>query len=119
MEAQGHRRSVVWVFVVGRRYQISVDWGAWPGRTVNPHSSEPRSRRRSDCGLLPRLQPGSISNAVQHFQRRLASNPTSGLTWKRRSLNQEHALASRLRDYLKRTWVAHDELGLRDFADEG
>ena len=45
----------------------------------------PRSRCRSDGGVLPGLQPKSVSTAVRHFQRRLAGNSASGLNWKRRS----------------------------------
>jgi hypothetical protein len=45
-----------------------------PGRTVDPHRAGTRSRCRDDCGILPGLQPASVSSAVRHFQGHLTGD---------------------------------------------
>src|ERR1700722_5525746 len=70
---------------------LSVQWARAPlagrartGRAVDPHRPGTRSRRRGDRGILPGLQPASVSGAGRRFQGRPAGNFASGLKWKLR-----------------------------------
>jgi len=58
-----------------------LGWRAWSRRAVDSHRPGARSRCRGDRGILPGLQPASVSSAVRRFQGRLAGDFASGLNW--------------------------------------
>ena len=87
-EAQGHGRSILWIPMVARSLPAQwargpVGWRAWSRRAVDSHRPGARSRCRGDRGILPGLQPASVSSAVRRFQGRPAGDFASGLNWKR------------------------------------